>query len=235
MKKYSLKRFGMTFLALFLLFSANSFPVYGAAVPDLSKEGSVTVAMEDPKTGEAVPGGSITLFQVGSLKEDNGNYSFVLTKDFKGSKESLETPGPELAARLAAYAGKHDAGKTTLVVGSDGKAEFTGLKPGLYLFVQEQEAEGYYPVSPFLVSIPLLQDGKYTYEIDAVPKMELLDKKPGTPGSDDPSALDHPLGKAPRTGDGSRPVLFITLLALGAFGLAGTLTAMERRKYAGKN
>lgn len=100
----------------------------------------------------------------------------MLTDKFKDSGESLEELDSALAQRLADYAGKHKIDGDTFTIGSDGRIDFTGLSSGLYLIIQEQASQGYYGVAPFFVSIPMMENGSYVYNVDATPKMELLSK-----------------------------------------------------------
>jgi len=241
MKKYRLKMFAMTLLAFFCLFSTNTAAAYATAVPDLGQLGSICVVMRDPETGRTVSGGSMTLHPVGSVKEENGNFSFALESEFEKSGEQLKTLDAALALRLATYAKENGIIGTELVIDGNGKAEFTDVEPGLYLLVQEQAAQGYYTVNPFLVSIPLLENGVYIYDVDATPKMELLSKKPlptptptpiptPTPVPDIPVPTPPWSRIFPRTGDNGRPMLWLAVMAISAFGTAGALAAVRKKQ-----
>lgn len=85
------KRLPALFLAVLLLCTVG---VTAAAqnVPDLSWKGSITVTMRQGET--AVSGGSLTLYRVGEVREEDGNYSFVLTGDFTGCGQSLTNIQP---------------------------------------------------------------------------------------------------------------------------------------------
>ena len=74
----------------------------------------------------------------------------------------------------------------------DGVATFEDLRTGLYLFTQsaEQASPGYYPVEPFLVSVPVY-DNEYNYHVEAFPnehevkiyvKFRLMAIEPDPPG-----------------------------------------------------
>ena len=56
-------------------------------VPDLNREGQIHIAMRFD--GKAVPGGKLTLYRVGEVHEDDGNYSFVPTGDFAEDRKSV--------------------------------------------------------------------------------------------------------------------------------------------------
>lgn len=84
----------------------------------------------------------------------------------------------------------------------DGEIAFTGLELGLYLLVQHKAAKGYETAAPFLVSVPMEEDGVLRYDVDASPKVE-LEKKP-EPTSTTPPAPTDP--RLPYTGQLNWPV-----------------------------
>lgn len=172
---------GKRFMALclsMLLLGTIHVAAYAHDVPDTSKEGRISITMiyEDKE----VPGGTLTLYRVGEIEENDGNYSFVLTDDFKNSGASLtELSDPELAENLAGYAEDRRIAGVTENIDDSGKIIFAEQATGLYLLVQREAAEGYSKISPFLVSVPMEENGTYVYTIDASPKME-LEKEPAT-------------------------------------------------------
>ncbi|MCC8127772.1 MAG: hypothetical protein LIO92_10315 [Clostridiales bacterium] len=170
-------------MAVFLLGTAGS-AAYAAEVPDLSQEGSITLTMTcETKT---VAGGEMTLYQVGDILEDHGNYSFVLSEEFASSGIPLtDVSSSDTAAALSDYAAAQNLGGTTQPIRNDGTVTFESLKPGLYLLVQHQAASGYYAASPFLISVPLYDEAEdvYEYAVTATPKVEIRKKASGGGGS----------------------------------------------------
>lgn len=53
-----------------------------------------------------------------------------------------------------------------------GEVDFLNLKPGSYLLMQEQSSQGYLPMKPFCVRIPLRIGNEQIYHIEATPKLE---------------------------------------------------------------
>lgn len=205
-------------LALTLLLCAVPASTAFAAhpAPDLSREdGSIYAAMN--YDGQPVGGGSLTLYRVGDVQESDGDYSFVLTEEFAGGSALLpdnevkrygegegEISYSDLAADLAAHASANGLSGTTVTIGNDGKIEFTGLKMGLYLIVQNTPADGFEAISPFLVSLPMYMEvyneesgeteESYIYQVNVESKMSELTKKPEptTPeGGSDPAPGTH--------------------------------------------
>lgn len=177
-------------LIVAVLLYMMSAMVYAHDAPDMKREGSIHITMLFGE--EAVPGGSLTLYRVGDVREDDGDYDFVLTEDFKASGENLENIQTEgLAAKLQAYAENQKLTGLTRTVSGDGTIAFDNLKLGLYLLVQNQAADGYLEAAPFLVSVPMLEDGVYIYEVIANTKVE-LEKIPETPPQTEPPQTKPP-------------------------------------------
>ncbi|MGM9550205.1 MAG: hypothetical protein ACI3V5_10235 [Faecousia sp.] len=216
-----MKKYIISMLMVLLLLSCLPVTVFAHAVPDENRKGSITVTMVIGE--EAVPGGSLTLYRVGEVHEDDGNYSFIPTGDFtrwRGDFDDIQSP--RLAASLAEYAEKLP-GKTKQI-GEDGKVTFSRLELGLYLLVQKEPASGYNKVRPFLVSVPYLKDGVYIYDVDANTKMELeKEPKPTTPPPAKPSG-----NKLPQTGQLNWPVPVMVVLGLGLFAAGWALRFLKR-------
>lgn len=185
-------------------------------VPDMNKTGTISVILQDG--GKGVPGGTLTIYRVGEIVEDDGNYSFALTDAFAGSKASLEDlNSAALPVKLEEYAEEKKIEGVTEKVSDKGLCEFgtdKGLELGLYLIVQKEAGEGYNPVNSFLVSLPQYEDGKYIYNVDASPKVDDSVPVPTTK----PVEPTKPSGsKLPQTGQLNWPVPMLVMLGLGVF------------------
>lgn len=212
---------------------------YAHEVPDASQPGSITVSMtyED----EAVAGGTLTLYRVGVVAEDDGNYSFALADEFAGSGVSLDhLDAAGLAESLAEYAASAGVGGASYAVGSDGVMSITGLELGLYLVVQTEAADGFEAVAPFLVSVPMYDEatGAYVYDVDATPKMETLTESPVEPEEPVEEVTETPASTTgttsstlPSTGT---PSWIVPILAAAGVGilLVGATLALGRRARA---
>lgn len=169
-------------LALFLL-ACLPLAASAHAVPDVTRtDCSITVTML--YQGSPVSGGSLTLYKVGEIFEDDGNYSFVPVAALQSRiSEFADIQSPELAQTLADYAKeKIVPAITTKLIGTDGTVTFSNLGVGLYLLVQQTAATGYEKASPFLVSVPYLENDQYIYHVASTPKTGLeRDVKPTLP------------------------------------------------------
>lgn len=172
------KRLSTLLLAL-SLGAAVALPAYAHEVPDPSRTGSIRFSML--YDGSAVGGGSLTLHRVGDVAEEDGNYTFTLTEAYAASGADLtDLTDTALAADLADYTTANGIAGEEVTIGSDGTAAADGLALGLYLVMQDQPAEGYEAIAPFLVSVPMWDEtaGAYLYTVDAAPKLGGLTKTP---------------------------------------------------------
>lgn len=186
------QRLPCTFILAALMLCLLSFAAYAHPVPDLSQKGSIKITMHYGE--KAVSGGTMTLYHVGAVREQDGNYDFVLTGDFTDCGIALEAiQSAELAGKLADYAAQKKLPGVTQKIGTDGTVVFSELELGLYLMVQQQAAHGYKKASPFLVSVPMLENEGYVYDVEAGPKAELTPTSPDEPDEpDEPDKPDNP-------------------------------------------
>lgn len=207
-------------LLLAVLLCCMSGVALAHEVPNLSKTGSLNITMRFD--GEAVPGGTLTLYRVGEV---NGNYGFVPTGDFADCGYSLDKVNSVTLAKALAHLAKNFEG-VTKTIGDNGKVTFDNLELGLYLLVQQTAAEGYNAAAPFLVTVPMFENGEYVYEVDASPKVE-LEKKPEVTPTPKPS---DPNPNLPQTGQMNWPVPVLAISGVCLF-TAGWLLRFKKSKY----
>ncbi len=170
--KFVRRRLPALLLSLLLICMAG-IPAYAHDVPDLTRPCTFTVTLH--KDSKPVGGGKVSIYLVGDIAENDGNYSFQINKKFEGSDETLEDlTDPELPSRLKKYRDTTKiAAAATRDVNAEGVATFSDMTGGLYLVVQTKAASKYAPFDPFLIALPNFQDGKYVYEVTALPKTDL--------------------------------------------------------------
>ena len=217
-------------LALLLLVC---LPLSAAAhpVPDERKEGHCSITVTMTYQEKALGGGTLALYKVGDVAEEDGNYSFVpvaaIRQDFA---QFGDIQSPELAGKLSKLESKLTP-VTALPqkVGENGKVTFLDLPFGLYLVVQKTAPAGYGKTEPFLVSLPYLEEGEYQYDVASQPKTDLereVTTKPTTSPTTKPASSSG--GKLPQTGQLWWPV---PVLACG--GLGCIVVGLFRRRRAG--
>ncbi len=104
----------------------------------------------------AVTNGAVTLYQVGIPVEDG----YRIADGFGGGIVRLEDADSDhLALWLAESAGETG---TTMLLDADGNAVFSNLEEGLYMLVQTERMDGFYPILPTLLPVP--RDGNWAVQ-----------------------------------------------------------------------
>ena len=166
---------------LALLMAVLILPAYAESV-DMDRKGSITATMAF--NGEPVPGGTMTLYRVASL-DPFDDVLFHYTEEFAGSGVALDVLDFDTAVDLAAYVYYNQIEGLTQTIGDDGVVKFEDLEVGLYLLIQWDPAEGYYELSPFLISLPNNENGVYVYDTESAPK-QTPGERPTEPPTEEP-------------------------------------------------
>ncbi len=177
-------------------------------VPDIGRRCSLTIHMKYGNT--VLKGGSLSIYRVGRIAENNGDYSFAPTDAFAASGENFQDlkTNAETARRLESYVTKAGiAPLASKTIGNNGQAVFSDLDTGLYLVIQDKATPGYEVIDPFLVSLPYLENGAYRYDLTAEPKTE-----PPQPTETEPSETTTP--DIPQTGQLWWPVPMLAFAGL---------------------
>ncbi len=210
-----------------VLVLAVAVPVLAHDAPDLTRTGSVTVSVNIPGNRNK---GTLTLYRVGSVAEDDGSFYFVPVPELaEGNFDLSDLYAEDLAKNMKTYLDTLEVPLTGLTQAfarrDDGvvSATFSGLELGLYLAVQESRASGYQRLQPFLISVPYYADGVYQYDVDASAKPE-LERDPDPTNPTRPTDPD-----LPQTGQLSWPIPVLAVLGLGLFVIGWVLAVGKRR------
>ena len=171
------------------------------------KENSGSIEIKMQKNGNAIHGGSVTLYCV--ARWDGEKYRTKASFDNLVSLE-LDWSQTEMAHMLSDHTSKRDLDGITHEIDENGFASFLNLENGIYLIVQKDPAEGFLSFCPFLVSIPSYAEGDEIYHISAYPKCE-----------------ESAQGQSPQTGDICPP---IALFALSGFGTVWMMRNLLKQK-----
>ena len=207
------------FLIAVLMLCFMSMNVFAHEVPNLEENGSITFIVD--YEGEPVDGGNLTLYRVGDIVENNGDYSFALIEKLDDEKTALDNlEDPQLARDLAAKAAEAKLKGVTAAI-KEGKVVFEEVEPGLYVVVQQEASAGFEAMSPFLISMPKFENGTYVTDIKAEPKPS-LEKAPEKPEKPQDPTL-------PQTGQLNWPVPVLAVSGVVLFTI-GWLICFKRKK-----
>ena len=79
-----IKRLCVVMTAMLMVVLA-AFPVFGKEVPDVNRQGSISLTLQDSQSGAYMENGAVTLYQVGEIRVDDGNYSWRLSGALAGT------------------------------------------------------------------------------------------------------------------------------------------------------
>lgn len=206
-------------LLAFCLLCMASVTAYAHEVPNEARKGTITVEME--YEGKAVAGGTLSAYRVGQIQESDGNYSFAKAEamaSFSGSYENIASA--DLAESIAAFVKENRIAAYGTAKNQNGKAVFADLELGLYLIVQTEASEGFEPLKPFLVSVPMNEGGHYVYEVSADGKFQLQQEPEPTTPTTPPKPSEPTL---PQTGQLNWPIPVLVVLGLCLFSFGWVL------------
>ena len=209
------------------------FGVTAAAheVPDLNKNGTVTFTMD--WDGIPLDSGRLSMYKVGEIVDNDGSYSFELIGKRNDKYLSPENLGaPDLAKELAWLAKAEKLTERSAPI-QDGEASFSDVIPGLYVVVQAEEdaADGFAPIDPFLISMPKFENGSYEYRVKADPKVPLQTAPQETT---QPPATEPKDSQLPQTGLRNWPVPLLAVSGLVLFAASWMLCFGRKKEGHGK-
>lgn len=211
--------------------------VFGVTVPALAavKTGSITVELNEIGTNRK--GVELECFHVAEQKGSEWHLTEGFAKSHtKPWNLSKSVDYKTTAKKLSDWASDAKLSSETKMTDQEGKLVFSELKEGIYLLRQKSGQKTYGVISPFLVCIPMEEDGKLVYDVHASTKGE--DTKKITPapaisttptGSSDSSGKNASVKsssskvKTVKTGDNTPLVVFWALLIIAAGGTVGIL------------
>ena len=156
---------------------------------DPTRQASLHIDLKEVGTTTTDKTAVIAVYHVGEWDGTKGQYT--LTERFAGSGAditSLETADDVLNASriLDAYAASQNLAETAKQTTSNGEVTFTGLSTGLYLVCQRRGDSDNVTVSPFLTTLPVLDEetDTWNYTVNCYPKSQ----------ADTPDTPDNPGG-----------------------------------------
>ena len=132
---------------------------FGAAAAE--QEGSLWVKLD---VGDLpVINGAFTAYRVGVPISDG----YRIEESYGGGfVREEDATSPHLAQWLTAV---EEPRGTTILLDVDGNAVFTDLLPGLYLLKQTERTDGFYPIQPLLLTVPVEGNQDISIHLEPLP------------------------------------------------------------------
>lgn len=170
-------------LILCFLMAVSLLAPSGLSAEEIDLDRSVSLTMSFAPDGISSQGGEFRVYRVA---EYNSTGDFVPLEPFKNWPVQITDTDskdwPELASTLDVYVSMNGTVPTqTVITDHQGRAIFSGLKTGFYLVVGDPvEGNGkMYVPQPVMISLPILQDGEWTYDMIANAKYDVIPEGSG--------------------------------------------------------
>ena len=212
-----MKRRLFCLLAALVLALAMQIPVYANNVLDWTQDGKGSITIHLNYDEDTADLGSLRLYRVGDVQDDDGDLSFAPRADFAAVwAEDADLQDPAFAWDLTTCAVDQERPFETVEVTAEG-AVFEELEIGLYLVCQNKAAEGYEAINPFLIGVPNVEEDLYVYQVDASPKVAVTPAPTNPPKPTEPKPTRPPEPSLPQTGQTNWPIPLMAAAGLLLF------------------
>lgn len=172
------------------------------SVPVSASEAVGSIALHMNVGDLPVTNGGFTLYRVGTKSSDGYHIRENFGGGFVREEDALS---PHLAQWMERSAGE---GGQTMLLDVDGDAVFADLEEGLYLLMQTELLDGFYPIQSFLLTIP--SDNRWNLNVQLEPLPRVM--------------------ASPATGQDPAPYIGLIGMAVSALGLIYCSGGLKRRK-----
>ena len=170
-------RFSMCLIVISMLSCLNILTVKADElktydVIDFSLKGSISITLSDSLENTKVEGANIKIYKVADAYEEKNNLAFSYHDDLKTCQEDLEKG--KISDRVLKCVKDSEVDSVEQTTNYEGVVKFENLDLGLYLITQTNKVEGYSKIEEFLIMIPEILDNKWNYNIEALPKVDII-------------------------------------------------------------
>lgn len=141
-------------------------------IVDFSKKGSINIVLSEINDNLKVSGASITIYKIANAISDSNNLDFDYHDSLEEYKDNFNNG--IITDEMLKIITEEELNKFNKITDKLGVVEFNDLDLGLYLVVQNNQVEGFSKINPFLVYIPKVVENKWIYDIEALPKVDII-------------------------------------------------------------
>lgn len=167
------------YLFLFItLFAIGNNVVYADTndhIVDFNRKGKFEVTLKDFDETNRIEGAEISLYHVASVTSENNRLVYEFTDDFTECDADLgDLTNETLTDDIKQCITENVEAVQVKTTDENGVVVFNDLELGLYFVKQTNKVLGYSIIDPFLINLPKEEDNKWTYEIKAEPKTDII-------------------------------------------------------------
>lgn len=163
----------LKYLIPIIIFILRITPVLAETkdIVDFSKKGTIKLNLINPDN-TYIEGINIKITKLASATSKNYNLSFNYYEELSDYKDKLNKN--DLNKELLDIIHNSNLYTKERKSNKNGTITFNDLELGLYLVEQTNQIEGYSNIIPFLIYIPIVENSKWIYKVDATPKIDII-------------------------------------------------------------
>lgn len=171
-----MKKIKYLLITFILLFVSNlSVSANTDNIVDFTKKGSVSIILKESSEDIPVEGVELTIFKIANATDKNNNLFYEYVENLNNCKADLTNlENDNLTSEILECIKDKELDSIKEITNGEGIVKFNNLDLGLYLVMQTNIVTGYSKIDSFLVNIPKTIDGIWTYDIEAVPKVDII-------------------------------------------------------------
>lgn len=140
-------------------------------IVDFSKKGTITITLINDDTN-LVEGANIKIYKLADAYSNNNNLDFSYNSNLEECKNNIKDNNFNEETLNCIY--NSNLITKEAITDNQGYTSFNNLDLGLYFIEQTNKVDGYSKIDPFLIYMPKFEDNKWTYEINATPKVDII-------------------------------------------------------------
>ena len=140
-------------------------------IVDFSKKGTITITLSNDDTN-LVEGANIKIYKLADAYSNNNNLDFSYNSNLEECKNNIKENIFDEETLNCIY--NSNLITKEAITDNQGYTSFNNLDLGLYLIEQTNKVEGYSKIDPFLIYMPKFEENKWTYTINATPKVDII-------------------------------------------------------------
>lgn len=153
-------------LIIFVMFIGN---IKADNIVDLNKKGSISINLKGENN---IVGAEIQIIQIGKVNIINNNLVFEYIDELNDCNYKLSD---ENIKNIEVCIQNKKLNVTTKITDNNGKVLFDNLNLGVYYIKQINKIKNFSQMDPILIMLPKEINNSFEYNIDASPKVEILD------------------------------------------------------------
>lgn len=153
-------------LIIFVMFIGN---IKADNIVDLNKKGSISINLKGENN---IVGAEIQIIQIGKVNIINNNLVFEYIDELTDCNYKLSD---ENIKNIEVCIQNKKLNVTTKITDNNGKVLFDNLNLGVYYIKQINKFKNFSQMNPILIMLPKEINNSFEYNIDASPKIEILD------------------------------------------------------------